>query len=321
MEDLFFNGGRTKLQPRTSSYNIVLNCIASSTSPPSFASCAEAESLLHRMDAVRSTIRAGRDRIDSCEGGGDKDWRSSCAPDQLSFNLVLKCWARTTAPNAAQRADDILIHMERRFAEGVTSIRPDVATYNTVLTAWTKQASAGSRVGGEGRSGSPDDAAYALRRADQLLERMEGSKGGVQPNTLSYNILIHAHSQQATADSNSSKSGPKNRAIAAADRTTELLARLRRRYHHEGRMDCRPDVYTYTGVCNALAKVATSQSSGQAEDLLLELEGDYQECCSTDGAICSALKPSRQLYTSVRLFVNECLSRESPPRLVVVCVV
>jgi Pentatricopeptide repeat domain len=293
MVDLFLNAGRAKLRPSTSSFNIVLNCIASSATPPSFAACAEAETLVHRMEALRSNETT-------------KAWRTSCAPDQLSFNLVLKCWARSDAPNAAQRAEDILAHMERRFAGGITSIRPDVATYNTVLTAWAKQASAGgSRVGGDGRRGTAD-AEYAVTRADQLLERMESTETGIKPNALSYNILINAHAQQLTSDSRSSTSNPKNRTSAALDRTLELLARMKRLYRHEGRTDCRPDVYTYTGVCNALAKVASVQSSSQAEELLLELEEDYQECCRNDGGMCGSLKPSRQLYTSVR-FVADCL--------------
>jgi hypothetical protein len=70
----------------------------------------------------------------------------------------------------------------------------------------------------------------------------------------------------------------------------------------EDRRDCSPDVYTYTAVCDALAKVATLEASSKAESLLLELEELYEGSRSEGGPDqgSQALKPNIQLYTTVR---------------------
>jgi hypothetical protein len=257
-----------------------------------------------------------------------------CEPDQRTFNLVLKCWAASFGRDghgaegcAAQRAEDILGHMELRYECGRTSLRPDVAAYNTVLTAWARQAAVSAASSSPTSASNKRMVTDAVGRAERLLGRMERSgPDGAKPNALSYNIVIHALAQEQRVRDRASRgaSGPSIAASAAplgvidpAERALDVLSRMKRLSREEGRSECDPDVYTYAGVCDALAKVATPEASRRAEDLLLELEDRYRssrsnqhwnnsadDCDEMEEGLSSryslGLKPNLQLYTSVR---------------------
>jgi hypothetical protein len=338
MERLYSDEGRSKLLPTTASFNLVLNCIASST-PPSFCDVSpgvQAEDLLRRMDRLCSTVQS-RSRVADADAGSAANNGCPCQPDNKTFNLVLKCYVtsagqdpnrrgksrRSRRASAPERAEEILQHMERRYEANVTTIRPDAAAYNTVLTAWARLAAAAAA----SVSASAASASYAtklrkvsnvVKRAERLLERMEThDPDRARPNALSYNIVIHALAQEQRAlCSNDNRSGAHNsdghdapvpaKASATtgdpAKRALDLLSRMKRLSFEEGRRDCSPDVYTFTGVCDALAKVATLEASSKAENLLKELEQLYEASRGDGGSDqgSQALKPNIQLYTSVR---------------------
>jgi len=198
--------------------------------------------------------------------------RSTCRPDNFSFNIVLKCWARSRDRGAAERADAILRHVECRWAEGSTPVQPDAAAYNTVLTAWA-------------RSGANN----ATARAERVLRRMEDAyrNGNAQarPNALTYNVMINAYAKSKDPSS-----------VAKAIDVLNLMKRLSE--EEPGREDCRPDVYSYTAACDALAKLGTFEASMTAEALLEELE------TTSNAQADASLKPNIRLYTSVGCFLH-----------------
>lgn len=83
----------------------------------------------------------------------------------------------------------------------------------------------------------------------------------------------------------------------------EMMDYMRKLHFDEGRDDCRPDVFTYTSVIDALAKQCSVEAAQQAERLLEEAEEDYVQT----GDI--RAKPNVRTYTSVR--------RSNPETLIV----
>lgn len=75
---------------------------------------------------------------------------------------------------------------------------------------------------------------------------------------------------------------------------------------NDNRADCRPDVYTYTSVIDALAKHSSPNASEQAVSLLTELEEEYNRDSE------DILKPNIRTYTSVINAIGR--SRRHPER-------
>lgn len=197
--------------------------------------------------------------------------RERCKPDHVSFNVVLNAWARSKETGAARRADAILRHMERRWQNGETNCRPDTTGYNTVLTAWARS-----------------NEAEASTRVEALIKRMEKAsnqdKFAAKPNTVSYNILINTLIKSKARD--------------CCSRVLSVLKRMK--------ADGKADVVSYTSCIDALAKEATYEASVNAERLLEELEGLYEQ--EQD----ESLRPNIRTYTAV---VNAIArSRQEPER-------
>lgn len=77
---------------------------------------------------------------------------------------------------AAERAEQILQHMDQLYADGKTSIQADSYSYNTVLNAWAKS----------GQVGAP-------QRAERILTKMEtkfrNGNPSLKPNTRTYTTV------------------------------------------------------------------------------------------------------------------------------------
>ena len=72
----------------------------------------------------------------------------------------------------------------------------------------------------------------------------------------------------------------------AGERAVEILDLMKKLHKEENRSDCRPDVFTYTSVIDAVAKQ-------QAALLLTEVEDEYQRTRQ------EYIKPNVRTYTSV----------------------
>lgn len=106
------------MAPDTNSFNIVLNALAQGKEKNSEF---RAEELLERMESLSAK-------------NVDQDGRNmtlNCAPDEISFNVVLNCWATSGHQGAAERATAILDHMKKRHEAGVTNVQPDWSSYAT----------------------------------------------------------------------------------------------------------------------------------------------------------------------------------------------
>ena len=95
-------------------------------------------------------------------------------PDVRTWAFVLRAWARSKQPDAAEQAQRILDNMEDLYEKGLSQVRPNFVCYTTVMGAW-----------GYSRSDN------ALDNMEQILKRMEDQynktlEPDVRPNTVSY---------------------------------------------------------------------------------------------------------------------------------------
>ena len=106
-----------------------------------------------------------------------RDGKTEVHPNKFSFNTVILALSRSSAPEAAVRAEELLGLMEKATASGIPDVQPDLYSYSSVISAW-------SRSGKQG----------AGKRAEQILERMEqlsqSGKPHLKPNSVSFGFQI-----------------------------------------------------------------------------------------------------------------------------------
>ena len=128
--------------------------------------------------------------------------------------------------------------MKKEYKDGNVALQPDVITYTTMISMIADSC--------EGN---------ACDRAEQLLHEMQDA--GIAPTTRVFNAVFQAFCNSDIAD--------------AGDRTLALLARLDKLYE-EGNRAMKPDIITYTVVCNALRH--QSDASSRAMWLLQRVDSD-----------------------------------------------
>lgn len=151
-------------------------------------------------------------------------------PNAVMYTSVIKAWAKAGNPN---RAELLLKRMYEDYTlNGNTNVKPTIWTFNTVLAAWSK----GSPSGG-------------VESAEKLLRNMiDLKKQGMvdsQPDTVSYNCLLHALARKRRSYPNAS---------AKAQLLVEEMLEVART---EGDEHVQPNEITYT----ALFKILNSCGS------------------------------------------------------------
>ena len=113
-------------------------------------------------------LQAAEDVLDTVQE------RFNVRPDVLSYNIVIDAWAKSNVHDAANRAEELLDILERRYR----GLAPDSYTYTSVINAIDRSRHVKAR-------GS---------WAEDIMNRMKEmhSKGLVeQPTTAVYNALLN----------------------------------------------------------------------------------------------------------------------------------
>lgn len=175
-------------------------------------------------------------------------------PDTVTYNGVLKAFAKSPSLDGAQKAQDLLEEMEllhqqqthlyKEWLSGESNemsaplilIKPNVRTYSTVMDAWSR------------RSGKVPNAA---QHAFEILERLEtlyNTTGDYhfQPNTICYNTVIAAFAKDG-------------------GQAEEALTLLKK-------MGPLADVISYNAALLALARSGLADAGRRAETLLKEMK-------------------------------------------------
>jgi len=234
--------GSVSCMPNTITYN---SCILAWAKQ---GNAQRAESLLRRMMEL------------SLERNDQDELKADC----ISFNTCLYAYAINDEADAAERAEDLLRHMETLYLSGNEDVRPDSISYTSVISAWSS-------------SRQPQAADRALQLLEEMEELYEAGEEYVRPNTHSYTAVINALARSGSAGS--------------AQKSRYLLDTMHDRYR-AGRKDCKPDVACYTSVIDAYARSRSDDAGDNAVELINEMiegveAGDEE------------LKPNTRTYCSV----------------------
>jgi tellurite resistance protein len=187
--------------------------------------------------------------------------------DTVVFNAAMHAWASSGDAEAGEKAWEILKQMRELSSSSSSSsssatpffdCRPDIVSYNTVLSAWSHA------------SGHPD----AGTRAERILQEMivahrADPANAVPPNTVSYNSVLHAWSRS-----------PLDGAANRAERVLEFMLAARRKHRGGPGKDSddaaffpavSPDAYSFTSVLNAIAKSKDPNKATRAQGWLRRL--------------------------------------------------
>jgi hypothetical protein len=167
----------------------------------------------------------------------------------------LNAWANNARDGGAERAQQILDHMESLSLEQ-RGFRHSVISYNIVVKAW-------------GRSGRPD----AVQRAEGLLRRLE-AREDIQPDTTTFSSVINC-----CAYYNGDFVDGKKDALDVALRTFKKLCSSEQ---------ARPNQITYGTLFKAIGKLSAYRDN--QEELLRTL---FETCVASgqvDGFVLAQLR-------------------------------
>jgi len=227
-------------------------------------------------------------------------------PDRTSFNAILHALCKKGTKESLQHAEYILNEMEQYEEKGCVNWSPNLFSYNIIIEGYSKKCGDGGFSDNNHNNSYSNVAArdhFALKAyhvLQRLLiaqkkqekkrkrndngnipavdnqERRLGSYGNkltrknvkrpqqfnvattLSPDTFSFNNVIFALT--------------KSRLKKAPLLVEEILLYMEREYDEKGRIECRPDVYTYSSAITSWARSGENDAGARAEALLLRME-------------------------------------------------
>jgi len=101
-------------------------------------------------------------------------------------NIVIKAIARSKDPHGVEKAEQLLVGLEKDYQSGKSSLRPDVTTYSSVINCCAYHRY------GEGRSKAMEVAMRTFQKACELKDD--------SPNNITYGTLFKAIANLMPAD-------------------------------------------------------------------------------------------------------------------------
>jgi len=251
-----------------------------------FANVGTAEAALQAEATLESLVQRAKADIKENKGQDDRSKLVLVEPDTIVFNSVIQCWATTNDKRAGKRSQRLVDQMKdlAGMSESDESkdedeeicfdTHPDIITYNTVLSAWS-------------RCGKKDAAPRAEKIVkDLILEQQKSNSDSVAANTITFNTVLNAWSRSPMP--------------GAADRADKLLEYMIQSDNSE----IKPDVYSFTTVLNTWAKSKEPNKASHARKLLSQQIEMYQEALKNGNkSRADALKPTQIPYNAV---MNAC---------------
>jgi len=174
------------------------------------------------------------------------------------YTCAIRGWTNSGERGAAaERAEEILDAMQKRYMDGVEGIKPNLEAFNLVLMAYA-------------RSGKSDAPQQALSVLEKLHEWYTSGATDVSPNKESYAIVLQAFAKTGKPDS--------------PTRVKRLLEHLEGLSQQEGYASVRPDYKCHGAYISALLDasdrdyITGEEAANEIEAYLLELlESPYDE--------------------------------------------
>lgn len=259
-------GDRTPVWPDRITYNTVLHAYASSDDDDAPAL---AEALLEEMiresavvnDETTTTTTTTTDPAHNNNNVG-------VAPDVISYNTVLTCWAQRGEAEKAQA----WLHRLRQDRR----LRADVYSYTTVMRAWAEKGGVDQALqllkemkAQPSAHSFPNKLTYTalvkalcqqgrVEEAQDVVHRMWESSHETQPDVVTYSVLLEGWARVAS-----------KRPYEAIDAVGTILSDMRRRNDP----DVEPNAVTFTNALKVLARAGSKpQAVTRAHELVLSIE-------------------------------------------------
>ncbi|OEU20868.1 hypothetical protein FRACYDRAFT_234500 [Fragilariopsis cylindrus CCMP1102] len=174
-------------------------------------------------------------------------------PTVWSYNVVMKCWARSKSKNSASRTmalyEELRHSSSLSFSAGTNNdvatadLKPDATSMNTTINVFSINESA-------------DRTELKLR---EFYERhMQEPQANLCPDTIAFTTTIRAWSKSSDP--------------SAPDRAENLLRKLNELYNDGKNKKFKPDVMTYTNVMQCWIKSRKLEAPEKAERILRQLQ-------------------------------------------------
>ena len=221
----------SNLKPTTATFNALLNTLSRATGNNKVRYARRAEQILSEMQNRSAS-------------------EPDVIPNERTWAAVLKCWAVSGQPDAAENTQRILDKMEALHESGASAVRPNYVCYTTCMGAW-------------GVSRRKD----ALDKLEEILMKMEKAysetlEPTVRPNTISYVTAIDAFVRRNEFNAAS-------RAQATVDRMMRLYS--------EGLGHVRPTKVVFNTLIHAWSKSRQKGAALRAEKIFRWMEAQAKD--------------------------------------------
>mmetsp|Transcript_19775 Transcript_19775/g.27443 ORF Transcript_19775/g.27443 Transcript_19775/m.27443 type:complete len:576 (-) Transcript_19775:463-2190(-) len=192
----------------------------------------------------RSGSRQGLNLLHDIQNVLDQDGNPEVALNTIAYNSVLHGFAKQ---GSVEEAQGLFEEMKRRHQQGYAAEKPDVITFSTMIEVFIN-------------SNRTDAGSNAVHLLDELEH--EYTKGGRQdkslkPDTHFYNSVLRAW---ASSDDDED----------AAEKAHKVLQRME--LSMAGDEKVKPDIISYTAVCQAYANSNMTDAGERAEEILHQVE-------------------------------------------------
>jgi len=242
------------IRPTIITYNVILN--AWSNMSGNDRAPKRAEAILNLL------LEAAGNRGESSAittTSGDLPVAPGVEPNIVTYNTLIKCWARSGSPEAGERAEAILSFMNGKLGRNYLFnpisraarwrndvVRPNVVTWNATMDCWSK-------------SGAPNGASRAEELLLMMLDNPPGADGVIHPNAISFATAIYAWSKSSDED--------------RAERAAALLDRMKKMHHSCGDDSLKPTSACFAGVIFAHIGVGNIVTADDILQQMREEEG------------------------------------------------
>jgi len=174
--------------------------------------------------------------------------RKGLKPNTFTYNAVLLAHVHSNNREKALKVEALIHHMTQRYDSGHSECRPDVCSYQSLIAAWSRTS----------MYGTPQKAEEVLNFLyDESRQR---GKGYLRPNCHCYVAAIHAWSF--------------SQEVQKARHAYEILQHMRQLYEEKpAYIDLKPNVVAYTAVLNACSlpvNDAEQENALQIAQLVME---------------------------------------------------
>jgi hypothetical protein len=174
--------------------------------------------------------------------------------DVVTFSTVMNLWVQSGLPQGPQKAQDLLDRLQTLYNsqhERWEDLQPNSVVYTTVIHGWA-------------RVGDASKATYVLQ---QQLQDYKHGNAKAQPDSQTFNAVLHALSKSRTNDSHTSTTtatSTNGNETPPHQQAEQVVAQMRA-------YQCPPDSYSFTNLLTCWANSKHARAAEKTEGILRDM--------------------------------------------------